>query len=403
MATISVTGGILPAPGDTLTSISIQFWGTPEVADDLLHMNRHDPRLVAGGVNSPLPADINMIPGVGPIGLNVPPLFVNHFETLAVQTHGINARVTNQDLFRSVLGETTTRPPPQQAPVQVVTPTPLAETQTPTTPTITRDNAAFQATRALLERYGLGGLEEFVWQMFVEGATPTQIDLAIRDTEQFKSRFPVIGVFEQRGIALSPEQVLEYERGVVELMMTANMPRGFYDTAQEAQELLIGGRTLVEVSQILDLAGRAESSVDPATRSGFQRIFGASTPQAIAAYAFDRNKSIERLQLELNAAEISGESIRFGVDTNRSRIFQLAGAGFDQASSRQGFGQISRLSPLFQESISERRDLSETNEGIDEIFFGLGDAVSQRLRERQASQAGGGRFTRSARGLVGIS
>ncbi len=154
------------------------------------------------------------------------------------------------------------------------------------------DTDANAIIQAVLRRYGLEGLSEWAWERITDGASAAQVELELRETEQFRTRFRAIVEREARGLpAISPEEVLEYERRRTAILRSYGFPSGFYDEPDDAADGLINDVSLDAVEERAALwVDFAEASTAPEMRAELERLYGVGLG-GLAAYMMDEERA----------------------------------------------------------------------------------------------------------------
>lgn len=265
---------------------------------------------------------------------------------------------------------------------------------------------------SLLRNYGLEELTPLVDGYIRNGMTWDEIQVQLYDTKTkagkvFDKRFPAIQLRRQSGLApISPEEYVNYERQARQLMQSAGLPKGFYDGRDDYTNLLVKDVSLTELADRVN-QGYAEVANAPAEiRQAFSNFFGASGDAALASYFLDAKKAMPVLDKAVRDAQIGGAGLQFGIDLALNRVEQIQGTGATYDSARQAFDQLSGLKPLFDETISETRDLTAQGEGVDAIFgLDAGAAktdLQKRLETRNAEFGGSGGAASGQQGVYGL-
>lgn len=242
-------------------------------------------------------------------------------------------------------------------------------------------------------------LSRWAYSLLVEGATGTEMVQRMYDRPEFQERFKPI--FERRRLfpglpAISPQEVLEYEKQGMQLMRAAGMPPQFYDHYTDFQNVIANGVSMQELGErINDGFSRAVNSPRP-VREAFANFFGPAGEAALAAFFLDPNKAMPALRLQVDAAGVAGAGTSFGfANLGRDRALEIASSGYDFETSADRWVSLVQTRPIFDETITERDDMQVLDEGVEAVFGleGAGDsmrAIEQRRKERRASFAGGG-------------
>lgn len=278
-----------------------------------------------------------------------------------------------------------------------------------------RDRDVKAYIRNLFTNYGLpASLADWAYTVLVEGASGTEMVQRMYDRPEFRTRFQALFEYRKQwpdAPAISPSEILEYERQGAELMRAAGMPPSFYDHWSDFVKPISQRVSMAELGERVN-EGFVRVAMAPRTvRQAFTSFFGPSGDAALAAYFLDPGKALPALRLQVQASEAAGAGLNFGFVLNRDRAKDIAAAGYDFAAAQDRFANLSSTRPIFQETLGEAAvgdDLDALDEGVSAMFGleGGGDAlqaIEQRKDRRTADFEGGGGAagnpTEGARGL----
>jgi hypothetical protein len=269
----------------------------------------------------------------------------------------------------------------------------------------------FASIREIFRRHDLDleSLHEWAWQKIVEGASPAQIELELYERQEFRDRFAAIFEFRKRFPKLtppSPVQVLEYETTAAQLYRAAGLPVGFYDQPQDFVNLIGGGTGMAELAERVNEAIVKMQAAPAEARAFLEESYGIGIGQLAAAY-LDPGRALPLIRKEVQAAFIGGAGTRTGFGVSRTEAERLGDLGITEQQAEAGFGTLVGARELFralpgmeaaEREITREEQLAGTFEGSE---FAR-ERIRRRARERQARFQGGGGFTTSARGVVGL-
>lgn len=261
------------------------------------------------------------------------------------------------------------------------------------TPLTSAQNSALAYLRSVLDEYGLGDLAGWAADELRKGYDDVVVLQHLREQDAFKSRFKVIFDRQDKGLpAISPAQVIEYERTAAQLMGRFGMPRGFYDNPADFHDLLLKDVSPAELQVRLEQGYAQVVSAPQEVRDVFRDFYGVDGDNALASFFLDPEKSQPVLETKLAAAQDAGAGRRFGFDLNYDQADRLARVGVGQDQAAKGFLQLNSQAGLYHEGFGEHTDLTAEEEGV-RATFGL-DAEAQRVVDRRAqgrqAQFGGG-------------
>lgn len=271
---------------------------------------------------------------------------------------------------------------------------------------------AMALLRRTLASYGLEELADWAWQQIINGASPAEVELGMRDTEPFKRRFPAIQRVREFNAAnptkqktiLSPGQYVEYEKTARQLFREAGLPAGFYDSNDDFTELIFNDVSPRELGRRVDGYRKAAYSTDAQTLSVLARDYGI-TPDQLAAVYVDPQRGIEALEQQYLSSQIGGSAERSGFGaTTREENEALAKQGITADQAQEGFGDLAGQRELFT-PLDAGEDSIGRDEQIGATFRSDANSrrrIEQRARRRTAQFQAGGDFATGQRGAVGL-
>jgi len=244
-------------------------------------------------------------------------------------------------------------------------------------------------------------LADWAYGVLVEGASGTEMVQRMYDRPEFKTRFAGLFEYEKKfpdAPAISPAEVLAYEREGMQIFHAAGMPPQFYDHWSDFVPQISSGRSMAELAEVVQEGFMRVTSSPRTVRDAFASFFGPSGDAALAAFFIDPKKAVPALRQQVAAAEVAGAGFNFGFTLGRETALEIGGAGYDFQSSQDRFANLLQMRPVFQETVGEGvvgEDLGELDEGVDAVFGTEGagaatQAIERRVEERTAAFGGGG-------------
>ena len=260
----------------------------------------------------------------------------------------------------------------------------------------------------LLEQYGLGNLTDFVQKLITEEdiVSGDVILGRIRMTKQYQDRFAGNDKRRKAGYnALSEAEYVSLENSYRQLMRASGLPQGFYDQADDFNQLIGGDVSVSELSNRINNGYLAVQQANPQVVTEMRRLYGVDD-SGLAAYFLDPAKATPILLRQAQAAQIAGQAtLQAQRELTAAQAEELAVAGISQEQARAGFQTIAQAGELFvalpgttEQAITEQEQIA----GV----FGTQAAAQQRLRqrqrERQAAFEAGGRFAGQGTTVTGL-
>jgi len=239
-------------------------------------------------------------------------------------------------------------------------------------------NAAEYLTR-LFESYGLGSLAPKILEFVQQGYDTDTIALMLQDTAEYKQRFAANEKRRAAGMAvLSPAEYLNLERSYRQLLSSAGLPAGFYDSQDDFTQWIANDVSPAEIQDRAQMASTALYSSDNHYLQTL-RSYGLGDGDLVA-YMLDPKKALPLLQKTVKASMVGAEASRnsLGITQQRAEYFADMGVSGEQArSAYQTIGEnlptAEKLGRLGGESFGQP-DLE------DELLGGSGLASAKRKR-----------------------
>lgn len=265
-------------------------------------------------------------------------------------------------------------------------------------------NDAYARLNTVLADYGLGTLGQAVQSWLVEGLSEAEIVQRMRETQEYKTRFPAIAARKAAGMSpISEGEYVAYEKSARQMMRAAGLPEGFYDSQDDFTKFLGNDLSLAELGDRVTLAANAAFKMPKEARDKLTE-WGLG-PGDITAFWLDPDKAQPLLERKYNASLLAGASTRAGyASLNEQTANQLDQWGTTEDQAEQGFGALADSKELFQ-SLNRTEDAIGQDEQLAGVFGG--DAMAarrreQRRRKRESTFAQGGGFASTQAGLAGL-
>lgn len=280
----------------------------------------------------------------------------------------------------------------------------LLKKPTPAGPTADQQDAKALMTD-YLHQYGLDSLGDWAWSEIQSGKTLTQVTLDLRNQPAYKARFPAMDARRAAGLPpITEAQYIQSEGQFRDIMRSNGMPPGFWDNPSDYTGLIANDISPVELQHRVQDGWAKVTNAPPAVRQIFGQWFGPEGDTALAAYFVDPTKAEALLTKAADEARTGGYATLFGMNVTQSRAEQIYNFGKTSDQAIQAMNQLNPLTPLFSETVSENKDYTKENEGLN-ATLGM-DATSQnelqrRARTRFANTAGGGGALTQQTGVLG--
>jgi hypothetical protein len=292
----------------------------------------------------------------------------------------------------------------------------IAGNQTGTGSTVPQDDSKLAAQRdalalirTTLAQYGLpDSLADWAWSEIVAGKGNAEIMLDLRQRPEFKTEFPEIDARTQKGLApLSPAEIIAYRQQARQIMSAAGLPSGFYDSKDDFTNFLANDVSINELNDRVNLAKQATYQIPPEVASRLQSEFGITPGSGpLTAYFLDDKKALPLLQRDFAAAGVGGAADRAGyAGISNDQARSLVDQGITDTQAQQGFNDLQLKQQLMYALPGSGEDNIDQQTQLGAEFGGNANAqrrIEDRQRRRIAEFQGGGDFTQTQGGVVGL-
>lgn len=286
----------------------------------------------------------------------------------------------------------------------------------PATPGYTPTAAQFAALRQFLDRYGLGDLYDTARQWLIDGTAdnPDRLELALRETEQFRTRFAGILAREAKGLPpISISEYVQFEDQAYQLMRSYGYPPGFYDEPGDFASMIGANVSLTELEQRLaayaDVAavGREQVRTELARQyagTGIDSAVDEMSTGELAAFFIDPERGLQSIRQRLQAAQVGAAAADSGFGAlTYGEASRLTGRGIEEAAARQTFGQLAAQGDVTRALAGESDAMSrEAQIGVAAGEADANTELERRRRRRQGGFEGGGQFVTGNEGVRGL-
>lgn len=292
--------------------------------------------------------------------------------------------------------------PGAPAPGDPTPPTP-GTPSTPPTPDATLDEYA--ALQRMFSDYGLDSLwsraQELIVQYGYTGQDDAPLWLMLEQEPIFKERFKANEQRVKAGLSrLSPGEYVKLEKQYRDLMKTAGLPKGFYDSTDDFTTWIGGDVSPAEAQDRVVRAADVAATADPELKRALFDMYGVGE-DGITAYFLDPEKATSLLDRQANAARFRAAAGRNGVGVTRDTAELAALNGINEQQARQGFAQVGAEQDALGNLGLIYGDRISTDENVD-ATFGLSQQA-QKVQQRKAKLASQERAAFSGSGGVSRS
>jgi hypothetical protein len=263
--------------------------------------------------------------------------------------------------------------------------------------TAVRRRDTLDAVKAAFSQYGLDSLYGKIEEYVKKDYSADMIAILLRETPEYKARFPAMAELAKKGRAISESQYIDYERTAASLEQRYGFPAGMI--MGSVTDLLMNEVSAAELNDRVLLASASSLEAPEDLRQTLKDYYGVDQA-GLAAYYLDPDKALPLLEKQFATVQIGTEGRRQGFDLGEGLSATLEGWGVDAGQARQGYQQAGAARGL-----TAGRGDSVSQEGLVKGVFG--DSASASANERAAKAranrfAGGGGYAGERSGATGI-
>lgn len=263
---------------------------------------------------------------------------------------------------------------------------------------IARQNA-LTTIRGALESFGLTSLLDVITGYVQQDFDADSIMVLIRQTQQYKDRFPAMEALAKKGRALSEAEYIAFERNAAQLERAYGLPAGMLGK-DSVTKLLTNEVSAAELENRVTMAAAGAFQTSDEVKSQFRNYYGIDSG-GLTAYFLDPERAMPLLQKQYVAAQIGAEAAMQSIDLGVSMAEELQVAGIERQQAREGFGRVAGQRELSM----GRGDIVSQQELIGANLKGdtaAGQAIERAGAARVGRFAGGGQFLQTQQGNIGL-
>lgn len=257
---------------------------------------------------------------------------------------------------------------------------------------------AISIVQGLFSQYGLSSLFAKIKEYAMMGYEAETIAVLLRDTPEYKQRFPAMAALNAKGRGISEAAYVEYETNAVALERKYGLPTGML--TNNVTNLLTNEVSADELSNRVVLSSAASVQAPQDFKDQMQKYYNIDSG-GLAGYFLDPTLALPLLEKQYAAAQIGTEATRQQIDLGLATAEQLQGLGVTQEEARTGFGTVAGAKGLSQgrgDTISQEQMIQGTL---------AKNAAAQQEMQRVASSKvgafqGAGGYLQTQQGNVGL-
>jgi hypothetical protein len=254
-----------------------------------------------------------------------------------------------------------------------------------------RENA-IAVMQARFKQYGLETLAAKIRQLAIDGATESTITLQLQETPEYQARFKANADRIKKGLqVLSPSEYLTVEDTYRQVLRAYGLKQ--FDTDEYVSQFISNDVSPTELSNRVQIAVQRVQNADPAVSKTLRDYYGIGQADLVA-YTLDPATQYQKIERQVQAAEIGTAARIQGLETGVTVAEQLAAQGVTAAEAQKGYATIADILPSAEKLSAiygDSMDMYGQSQAEQEVFNSLASAqrARQRLTAREVAQFSG--------------
>jgi len=246
--------------------------------------------------------------------------------------------------------------------------------------------------RARFKQYGLETLATKIEQLTIDGASEATITLQLQETPEYQTRFKANAERIKKNLqVLTPAEYLATEDTYRQILRSYGLKQ--FDTDEYVSQFLSNDVSPTELSNRVQIAVQRVQNADPAVSKTLRDYYGIGSADLVA-YTLDPATQFQKIERQVQAAEIGTAARIQGLETGMGVAEQLAAQGVTAAEAQKGYATIADILPTAEKLSAIYGTTMEgytQSSGEQEVFNSLASAqrARQRLSAREVAQFSG--------------
>jgi hypothetical protein len=255
-----------------------------------------------------------------------------------------------------------------------------------------RKENALTSLTARFSKYGLESLVPKIRELVINGSTESTIAFELQETPEYKQRFKANTERLKKGLSvLDAGTYIGMEDSYRQALRAYGLKQ--FDTDDYVSQFIANDISANELSNRIVTAVQRVQNADPAITKQLKDFYNIGQNDLVA-YVLDPNQQFQKIERQVQAAEIGVAAARQGINAGVQVAEQLAAQGVTQAEAQKGYATIAdilpdakRLSDIYGTTL-EGYDLGQAEQ---EVFNQLASAQRrrQKLTQREVAAFGG--------------
>jgi hypothetical protein len=241
------------------------------------------------------------------------------------------------------------------------------------------------ALENLFDSYGLSSLAPQIVKMIQNGYSSDTISIELQNTKEYQQRFAGNAARLKAGLpVLSPADYISTENSYRQIMASAGLPVGFYDSTDDFTKFIANDVSPTEVQDRVNAAAEAIQKAPAATTNYFKQWYNTGD---LIAYALDPKVAAPLVEQRIKAAESAAIAAQNGTALTQAAGEDIGASGASLADIQSGLSFVSQEGQTDQKLDQMYGGNVTTSDLVSEVFDN--NAAAAQKRQKLASQERG--------------
>jgi hypothetical protein len=252
--------------------------------------------------------------------------------------------------------------------------------------------SAYDLLFSEFDRYGLGALVAPLQGFIVEGLSPAEFTLRLRQTDAYQKRFAANQARIKAGLrALSEAEYIGLEDQYQNVMRNYGLPASYYTKGdmgvqQGFEKFIAGDVSAAELEDRIQTAQNRVINANPEVSKALREFFPEVTNGDILAYVLDPENSLGTIKRKVTISEIGGAAFESALKSDVTRASELAKYGVTGQAYRQAAPTIRQAAERGSQLASFFKETPYTQQTAESMALGVEDAASAIERTRKLTE-----------------
>lgn len=183
---------------------------------------------------------------------------------------------------------------------------------------------ALDALTSMFSQFGLADLAKAVGVLAADPTLTTAERYAkVYELPEYKARFPAMAEMQKKGIVETESQYINQEQSYMNVLKSAGLPSGFYDSHDNMGQWMLNSVSPDEVASRVRRAQQVLDTADPTLINTAKNYYGLDNDHLLA-HVLDPNAAAPLIDKQLRSVQAGAAANRNNIQLDKSQAESLA-------------------------------------------------------------------------------